>query len=747
MKKNKIFTLEGRIFSDTKKYAFGRKKLNEKESLTSVKVQAISSRLDEVAAFWTKISLLGGALVSIHYDTIVPKGKRISRLLKEKSFDNVNDYVVGARYSGPNNKPKHVITYFVSVAALMKSAALLKEVASYIDSQCKGIIDDAAFAALQAKQNYKYNQLSRSALVELIYDLIHIEDIAVDMETTTVTENTVVTLYKTTKPTDKILREIGIEPLHLPRMDETTFVVTPDQMRKLQQKAPFLIAMQVEDFAKISFEQYPTPLLCRATIPAPTDEPIVGVIDTPFFDDVYFKQWVDYVPLIPDGVPVSSDKCKHGTAVSSIIVDGPELNPELDDGCGRFRVRHFGVLAGNSISTFDLICKIKQIVKNNPDIKVWNLSLGSIYEVQRSYVSPAAALLDKLQNELDVIFIVAGTNIPNGSHKKSMMLGSPADSLNSIVVNSVTRENNPADYTRTGPVLSFFHKPDVSYYGGVRSDPMYVCTHAGRLPMTGTSFAAPWIARKVAYLIHKMHLPREVAKALIIHSAAGWDWEYRKINALGYGVVPQNIIDILTTDPDEIRFVMYGHMDKQLAYSYDIPVPSELGKYYYRAKATLCYLPACTRGQGVDYPNTELQFKFGRVQSNKKGNPAVVSIDGNKQGEDDLRVLFEIDARNNFRKWDNTKHITDKLSKHSRPRSKKDNHMWGLQILTTDRTTTKASHNIPFAVVVTLKEQHGKNKYDEFMNLCRFKGWNVSEIDIDINNEIFASAQEDLELE
>ncbi len=31
------------------------------------------------------------------------------------------------------------------------------------------------------------------------------------------------------------------------------------------------------------------------------------------------------------------------TAVSYIIVDGPRGNPELADGCGRFRVRHFGV--------------------------------------------------------------------------------------------------------------------------------------------------------------------------------------------------------------------------------------------------------------------------------------------------------------------------------------------------------------------------------------------------------------------
>lgn len=43
--------------------------------------------------------------------------------------------------------------------------------------------------------------------------------------------------------------------------------------------------------------------------------------------------------------------------------------------------------------------------------------------------------------------------------------------------------------------------------------------------MRGTSFAAPWIARKLSYLIDVLGLTRELAKALIIDSAAGWNSE------------------------------------------------------------------------------------------------------------------------------------------------------------------------------------------------------------------------------
>ncbi|MBY7704356.1 S8 family serine peptidase [Vibrio harveyi] len=99
-------------------------------------------------------------------------------------------------------------------------------------------------------------------------------------------------------------------------------------------------------------------------------------------------------------------------------------------------------------------------------------------------------LLDKLQYENDVIFIVAGTN-KEMNELNSKRIGSPADSINSIVVNSVDYKNNPANYSRKGPVLHFFNKPDVSYYGGTEDKPITTCTANGVYKVIGTSFAAP----------------------------------------------------------------------------------------------------------------------------------------------------------------------------------------------------------------------------------------------------------------
>ena len=80
-------------------------------------------------------------------------------------------------------------------------------------------------------------------------------------------------------------------------------------------------------------------------IPDPVNEPTIGVIDTLFDESVYFSKWVennDSLSEIEMSLAQNSDR-EHGTEVTSIIVDGPRLNPWLDDGCGRFKVRHFGV--------------------------------------------------------------------------------------------------------------------------------------------------------------------------------------------------------------------------------------------------------------------------------------------------------------------------------------------------------------------------------------------------------------------
>lgn len=397
----------------------------------------------------------------------------------------------------------------------------------------------------------------------------------VDRPSDDVTQNMLVTIYKTDVETTELLEKFGITVSKDKIIDGTTLLLEPGQMQTLYRRAPYLISMSVTDLTQVKLEDIvddeEIDFDSERKIPVPGNEPIVGVIDTQFNEKVYFHEWVEYKNMLSNDIQLEKKDYYHGTAVTSIIVDGPKGNPKLDDGCGRFRVRHFGVATQSGFSSFAILRSIREIVANNPDIKVWNLSLGSPEPIKDNFISPEAAELDRIQSEYDVIFIVAGTNTPDGLVHPEMKVGSPADSLNAMVVNSVTMENESASYSRRGPVLSFFHKPDVSYYGGDgnRQDTkIALCIdNMGAIYKAGTSFAAPWITRKMAYLIHVMGLTREVAKALLIDSAAKWSANGRISDSIGYGVVPKRIEDVLSTSDDEIKFFITGTTEDYETYN------------------------------------------------------------------------------------------------------------------------------------------------------------------------------------
>ena len=599
---------------------------------------------------------------------------------------------------------------------------------------------------------YGETLIAKSTFLKVIVDGNYVESFEIDRAENDITQNSIITIYQTGVETKKLLSKFGIQIVDDRIIDGTTLRLRPDEAKLLYNNASYLVAMSLTDFAEINRDDITDEIEKwdeeEELIPKPLNEPVIGVIDTQFNEKVYFKDWVDYKNMLDRNIPLSDEDYKHGTAVSYIIVDGPHANPELEDGCGRFRVRHFGVATHSGFSSFAVLKLLRDIVANNRDIKVWNLSLGSKLEINPNFISPEAAELDRIQSEYDVIFVVAGTNIPKDSDKKDMRIGSPADSLNSLVVNAVDFRGRSASYTRTGPVLSFFNKPDLSYYGGdgTRLDEkIAVCRdNFGAAYVEGTSFAAPWIARKLAYLIQIMGLSREVAKALLIDSAAKWDRKDDISHRMGYGVVPKHISDILHSSNDEIRFIITGTSEEYETYTYNLPVPVINNAHPYYAKATLAYFPQCNRNQGVDYTSTEMDIHFGRITVNKSKKAMIKSIDNNKQSEDGLVILYEEDARKMYRKWDNVKHISEEIKERAVPRKAYDSGLWGLSIKTKERTVNRKKTPLQFGVVVTLKEMNGVNRIDDFIKLCMARNWLVSRLDVQNQVDVYTKAEEEI---
>ena len=740
---NNVLELKGNRFVQApKSVSGGGPAMNSKVVVTSQKLNKLTSKLFQIKDFWTHENRpFNGILISVHYNKIVAKSNRIAGLFKG---DQSNYAIVGAKFNA--EKTKHIITYFLSIDDLYNSIDMLYKSDEVISSVFKDGITKAIFDNyVTDKINFKKYGLTKSLFKQIVADVSYIDDFEVEKATQQFKES-IITLYDTGMDTKKLFHEIGIDILSSRILDNRTVFLDENQSKVLFEKAPYLVSMATENLSDLSpedfIEDYQQDIV---HIPSPSIEPTIGVIDTLFDTRVYFSEWVEYHDMVDKNIPKNSSDYRHGTAVSSIIVDGPKLNPWLNDGCGRFRVRHFGVAAGAQFSSFTIIKQIKCIIAENKDIKVWNISLGSNKEVNDNFISAEAAVLDQIQAENDVIFVVAGTNKPNENIEK---IGSPADSINSLVVNAVTKSGLSTKYTRKGLALSFFAKPDVSYYGGSEEEYIQVCEPLGAAFVAGTSFAAPWIARKLSYLIDVLGLNREVAKAMIIDSARGWNEAPtpEEVAIYGHGVVPIKIDDIVQTKDDEIKFVVTDISEKWNTYNYHFPVPLKDDSYPYFARATMCYFPICDRSQGVDYTNTELNLHFGRIKDNGK----LIEINDDKQNQEDSlgtakSFILEGEARERFRKWDNVKYISEKPKSRKIPKKSYKNKKWGMEIKTNNRLDPKDGVGLRFGVVVTLKEMYGVNRIDEFIRNCNLNGWLVNKIDIENRIDIHKKVNEEIE--
>ena len=742
---NNVLELKGKRFVQaSKNFNGGGAAINSKKVVKRDQLLRLKEKLAQIKEFWILESKpFDGILISVYYNRIVAKSNRITGLLKGK---NSNNAIVGAKFS--EDKSRHIITYFLEFKDLDKSIDLLKKSIDVLDYSFKEGIDKLIFDDNEVMNKIQFKQfsLSKSVFKQVIADVSFIDDFEIERASPQIKQS-IITLFNTGTDPKTLFNNIGINILTSRILDEQTVFLDEFQLKQLLEKAPYLVSMATEDIADLSpddfIEEYRQDIM---HIPSPDIEPTIGVIDTLFDNRVYFNEWVEYIEMIDQNVPKNADDYRHGTAVSSIIVDGSRLNPWLDDGCGRFKVRHFGVATGSKFSSFTIIKKIIDIVSNNKDIKVWNISLGSNQEINDNFISAEASILDKIQYENDVIFVIAGTNKPSDDILK---IGSPADSINSMVVNAVTKSGISTKYTRKGLVLSFYAKPDISYYGGSEEQYIQVCEPLNVADVAGTSYASPWIARKLSYLIDVLGLSREVAKALIIDAARDWNEKPtpEEVAIFGHGIVPIRIEDIIQTKEDEIKFLVSDVSEKWNTYNYNFPIPIKNDKYPYIARATMCYFPVCDRAQGVDYTNTELNLHFGRI--GLKGN--IIDVKGDRQNQDDevdveRNYLLEGEARNRFRKWDNVKYIAESYNSRKKPKTFFNNKNWGMEIKTNNRLDPKDGLGIRFGVVVTLKEINGINRIDEFIRNCSLNGWLVNQVDISNRIEIHKLINESIEL-
>ncbi|MFZ7120732.1 MAG: S8 family peptidase [Eubacteriaceae bacterium] len=374
----------------------------------------------------------------------------------------------------------------------------------------------------------------------------------------------------------------------------------------------------------------------------------VGILDNGVADIAHLKPWLSKERYT--AYPESYVKRDHGTFVSGVVVYGDYLEDKEWVGTEGVKILDACVYPDTDkegIEEDELIRNIQDAVKvHHREVKVWNLSISIINEVDEYSFSDFAVALDALQDEYGVLICKSAGNCINfktGHPKGKIHEG--ADSVRSIVVGSIAHKkasldlaevDNPSPFTRIGRGPSYIIKPDIVHYGGnagVDANGRMVTTGVKSFGLdgdirqsVGTSYSTPRVAALAAGLHQEMEEEFDplLIRALMVHSASYSENlsvpVTERVNQVGFGK-PQPVREILYNSSNEVTLILRDEIAKgEYIDIMDFPMPDCLidGDYFTgQIVVTLVYNPILHPTQRAEYCQSNVDIKMGTYDDKK----------------------------------------------------------------------------------------------------------------------------------
>jgi serine protease AprX len=387
------------------------------------------------------------------------------------------------------------------------------------------------------------------------------------------------------------------------------------------------------------------------------EAPIVAVFDTGIHPAAaLLAPWVVSSQSYVTDVDTNYE---HGTMVASLVVDAHGLNDHNASipftGC---RVHDVCGLESGAAQVGDLILRLRDALAHRPDIRVWNLSLGSRLGIGDDGFSEFAQELDALSDEYRVLFVVAAGNYVDEPRRGwpcadtfTDRISSPGDSVRALTVGAITHlgtdssyvaAGEPACYSRRGPGPVFTPKPDLVHVGGGLEIPwtandigIKVLSPANSvIRSAGTSFAAPIVSAMAAQTWralgdgsreHGLDTSPTLVKALMIHSAELASPIRTPFDRRYYGAgVPIDPMAALYDGADSFTLVFEADLTRGSKWrKTPYPVPASLlvdGKFRGEVVMTAVYAPPLNGFAGTEYVRANLELGFGLLEPDEDGD-------------------------------------------------------------------------------------------------------------------------------
>lgn len=483
--------------------------------------------------------------------------------------------------------------------------------------------------------------------------------------------------------------------------------------------------------------------------------PSVGIVDGGIDpSDVHLAPWVEARELY-----VTSDDADydHGSFVAGMAVFGHKLNhsdprfPETP-----VYLTDVAAVSKDGVSEDQLCTILEEVIPKYPDVRYWNLSLGTKTPCASDEFSDFAVFLDRLQDEYGVTFVIASGNyesLPLRGWPPDNLGGAdrvcpPADSMRAVTVGSLAhadtantrvRKEDPSPFSRRGPGPVFVTKPELSHYGG-NCDAKGGYQQTGVLSLDGkgnlaenigTSFSTPTMTALLASVHHEVQgePSRSLVRALTVHSALlrGSGVTAESLRYRGFGT-PDGVAGIVGCVPWAATLVF----EPALVTSHEVikdpyPIPDVLrgkdGKVQAEFFMTLAYDPPLDASKGVEYCRVNVEASLGVYGPNAKGEMRHV---GKVPAEPkDLKEHYEEHLIKHGFKWAPTKVYHKKY-----PKGVTGDH-WRVKLSVTNRSEFESEEPQSAALVVTVADLDRKKPvYDETVQLLGRIGWEVGDLKV-----------------
>ncbi len=443
---------------------------------------------------------------------------------------------------------------------------------------------------------------------------------------------------------------------------------------------------------------------------------------------------------------------EHGTFVSGLITNSFNLNG-ADNRFPLCQAKVFSVevLGNDGGDLYDIIQAMHYVAEENPQIKVWNLSLGGNSPVSKSEISAMALMLDEFQDKFNCLCVVAAGNYEGPirawppEDKLEDGISTPGDSVRSLTVGSVAhvdgivKNTEPSHFSRKGPVSNYVQKPEVVHFGGnvIMNGGQPIVLGVNSIDANGnshhdigTSFSTPIVSAIAANLFEEIgeKATPSLVKALIIHSANLNDTindEHKPY--YGWGK-PQGCEDILAVKDYESTMVFEGKAQKSFEIEkLPFPIPDCLrtdeGKVRAEFFITLVYHPELDSQKAFEYCQMDVKVGFGKFEDDKFNSQVPLQND---------KHLFETDLVKNGDKWSPVK-----VYKKTFPNGT-DITDWKLRVSVMDREGYEAEGVlIPFSIVLTMRDiDREQPVYNEMSQLMDQYNWEVSDLVVDTQIQV-----------